>query len=246
MASNLNPQQKRRIFCVVAVIGIAIVTILDGGSSLPSILDESARESRLLRPSQSRRDPVYRWARNKLKPLSKPPNHKTETSVFWHIPKSGGSTAEKIYECLGQSLANRVGALPQFGHSGDKELVAFKPWDVHGIDATYVNVDTSTPEGIIHAAAMGLVPSHMADIIFTGDPNFAVEHLFDEKTKGRVYVLFRHPIDRLVSKFYYLQTATWERTYAPSWKKLSILEWAESHNRDQGKSECMASLTNLL
>lgn len=42
-----------------------------------------------------------------------------------------------------------------------------------------------------------------------------------------------HPIDRLVSKFYYLQTATWENTYRPEWKDLSLLEWATSHNADE-------------
>ena len=36
-----------------------------------------------------------------------------------------------------------------------------------------------------------------------------------------------------MSKFYYLQTATWENTYRPEWKDLSLLEWAKDHNADE-------------
>ena len=31
----------------------------------------------------------------------------------------------------------------------------------------------------------------------------------------------------MVSKFYYLQIADWERGYRPDWKNLSLLEWIE-------------------
>ena len=34
-------------------------------------------------------------------------------------------------------------------------------------------------------------------------------------------------------KFYYLQTATWENTYRPEWKDLSVTEWATEHNSDE-------------
>eukprot|EP00804_Cyclotella_cryptica_P005820 CCRYP_000126-RA/>CCRYP_000126-RA protein AED:0.00 eAED:0.00 QI:779/1/1/1/1/1/2/128/225 len=70
-------------------------------------------------------------------------------------------------------------------------------------------------------------------MIFTSDINFAAQNLFDRLNKGRVFAFFRHPIDRLVSKFYYLQTATWENTYRPEWKDLTLLEWAKDHNADE-------------
>jgi hypothetical protein len=70
-------------------------------------------------------------------------------------------------------------------------------------------------------------------MIFTSDINFASRHLFSRLNKGRVFAFFRHPIDRLVSKFYYLQTASWENTYRPEWKELSLLEWAKDHNVDE-------------
>jgi hypothetical protein len=96
-----------------------------------------------------------------------------------------------------------------------------------------VNVDTTTKNGILRAAELGLVASGKADMIFTSDVNFAADHLFDPGHRGRIFALFRNPVDRSVSKFFYLQTATWERTYRPEWQGMGILEWAEKHNADE-------------
>ena len=53
------------------------------------------------------------------------------------------------------------------------------------------------------------------------------------ETIQRIYAFFRNPVDRCVSKFYYLQTATWERTYRPEWVGMSLTEWATDHNFDE-------------
>ena len=47
-------------------------------------------------------------------------------------------------------------------------------------------------------------------VIFSSAPEKVITALFDENHKGRVLAMFRHPVDRLVSKFFYLQIATWE------------------------------------
>ena len=44
--------------------------------------------------------------------------------------------------------------------------------------------------------------------------------------------MFRNPVERLISKFYYLQVATWEVEYNPSWAEMGLVEWAENHNID--------------
>lgn len=172
------------------------------------------------------------WAQHNLVDVNEQPNPEKDTALFWHIPKSGGTTAKRLYECLGQVLANRLGASPRFGHDKDTEVVLFQPFP-SAPDITFVNVDTTTKKGILRAAEMGLVPSRKADIIFTMDVCFAADHLFDPGHRGRVFSLFRNPVDRSVSKFYYLQTATWERTYSPEWATMSIVEWATSHNHDE-------------
>jgi len=133
---------------------------------------------------------------------------------------------------MGQTLANRLGADPRFGHDKDDEIVVFHPFSTES-DVKFVNVDTTTKAGIIRAEELGLVPSGKVDMIFTSDINFAADHLFDSQHKGRILAFFRHPIDRLASKFYYLQTATWERTYRPEWQGMNIIEWATNENLDE-------------
>jgi len=141
---------------------------------------------------------VYRWARRHVRPHARLPEPSKETILFWHIPKSGGSTAKSIYKCIGKkvSIASQPGEIMKLKH-------------------------------------MGLVPSEQPDIIFSSFPDFAIAHLYDETHKARVLAMFRHPVDRLVSKFYYLQVASWEKSYQPKWAKMDILQWAKSyHNTD--------------
>mmetsp|Transcript_12761 Transcript_12761/g.19667 ORF Transcript_12761/g.19667 Transcript_12761/m.19667 type:complete len:408 (+) Transcript_12761:67-1290(+) len=171
------------------------------------------------------------WAHYNLRAVQHRPDPSSETALFWHIPKSGGTTAKQLYQCMGKTLTIRIGVDPRYGHDQSDKLVVFKP--LGGKDWKTVNVDTVSEKGILRAEEMGLAASGKADIIFAMDVNFASSHLFDRLNKGRVLSIFRHPVDRLTSKFYYLQTATWERTYRPEWADMSVLEWAEKHNHDE-------------
>lgn len=171
------------------------------------------------------------WAQHHLVDVQERPDPVAETALFWHIPKSGGTTAKRLYQCMGQTLAHRVGADPKYGHSDKDEVVVFQPHD--GKDWKVVNVDTTIKAGILRAKKIGLVQSHTTDLIFTMEPNFAGRELYDEENKGRFLALFRHPVDRAFSMFYYLQTATWERTYRPEWANMTVLEWANLPNAEE-------------
>eukprot|EP00574_Skeletonema_japonicum_P014016 CAMPEP_0201721852 /NCGR_PEP_ID=MMETSP0593-20130828/6409_1 /ASSEMBLY_ACC=CAM_ASM_000672 /TAXON_ID=267983 /ORGANISM="Skeletonema japonicum, Strain CCMP2506" /LENGTH=407 /DNA_ID=CAMNT_0048212729 /DNA_START=60 /DNA_END=1283 /DNA_ORIENTATION=+ len=172
------------------------------------------------------------WAQYNLVDIHEGPVQSPDaTNMFWHIPKAGGTTAKQLYQCMGKTLTIRIGIDPRHGHDQTDEIVVFPP--IAGKDWNTVNVDTTIRPGIVRAKKMGLVQSHTADLIFTMEPAFAGEQLFDPKNKGRIMALFRNPVDRLVSKFYYLQTATWERTYKPEWKEMSIVDWAELPSEDE-------------
>lgn len=90
----------------------------------------------------------------------------------------------------------------------------------------------SQPLQILKAKELGLVSSGKAEVIFSSFPEYAVKHLFDNTNKARMLAMFREPIDRLISKFYYLQVARWESTYRPEWKGMDMVEWAQNHNMD--------------
>ncbi|KAL7501968.1 hypothetical protein ACHAXN_000098 [Cyclotella atomus] len=152
---------------------------------------------------------------------------KWDSVLFWHVPKSGGTSAKKLYQCMGKTIADKLGMWPTFGHHKSNKLEVFKPFKSSSYQT--VNVDTTTAQGIQRARELDLVSSHIADIIFTHDISAAMNHLgFDPMNQGRALALFRHPIERLVSKFYYLQTADWEPGYRPHWRNMTVLQWAES------------------
>mmetsp|Transcript_23120 Transcript_23120/g.53090 ORF Transcript_23120/g.53090 Transcript_23120/m.53090 type:complete len:400 (+) Transcript_23120:74-1273(+) len=187
---------------------------------------------------ENERPLVYPWARQFIRPLSIKPI-RNETSVYWHIPKSGGTSTKSLFECLGLTLASRVGGVARFGHADDSELQVFKPWSTRGNDsiskqnAKYINIDVSTSDGIMKGREMGLVPSGLVDVVFTTYPSQIVENLFDLNHKGRLLAMFRHPVQRLVSKFFYLRVAKWENNYEPSWNDISIETWARKIDRDR-------------
>ena len=70
----------------------------------------------------------------------------------------------------------------------------------------YVNVDTTTPEGINHAKELGLAQSGLADIVISSF-FFEAAGLFTTDFPGRAFTLLRDPIERAVSMYYVRSTA---------------------------------------
>lgn len=228
--------KKALILIGAAVVGICLPAVLDltslvgdisSGGSRRSLTIKHYRES-IGRPSEL----LPSWARSPIIPSYETPRPLLETALFWYVPQSGGETVKNIYECMGQTLASRTGGLEKFGHHKDTEIIVFEPF--RGSDVKTVNVDVTSREGILRAKEMGLAASGKSDLIVTTEPSFAGEHLINEVNKGRFFGMFRHPVERAISKFYFLQKATWERTYRPEWKGVSIEEWASTvkGNRD--------------
>jgi len=120
----------------------------------------------------------------------------TRTMLFWHIPRSGGSTIKGIMgQCFGLTGATEA------GKTENQEEVSLAIIDVQGVK--YVNVDTYTLEGISHANYMGFASAGLADVVVSSYLLAASQNLFDEEHKGRAFTLLRHPIDRAVSMYYY-------------------------------------------
>ena len=132
-----------------------------------------------------------------------------------------------------------MGVNAKFGvdSSAGSDLVAFAPWQDN--PGRVVNVDVSTHEGILRAKHRGFLGAKFqprVDFISTSEFQFASMMLFAPDRRARMFALFRHPVDRAVSKFYYLQKATWEPTYNKRWAKMSLEQWA---SRDRGENNWM-------
>ncbi|KAL7541099.1 hypothetical protein ACHAXR_010620 [Thalassiosira sp. AJA248-18] len=224
-----NKDSKKRLAGAV-ILALCLLNILDGDMFVRQSNTTGGRRSLLSSLYLAGPSTLLPWAQHHLMDVTERPDPEAETALFWHIPKSGGTTAKRLYQCMGQTLAHRVGADPKYGHSEESEVVVFEPHA--GKDWKVVNVDTTIKAGINRAKEIGLVQSHTTDLIFTMEPNYAGQELYDEENKGRFLALFRHPVDRALSMFYYLQTATWERTYRPEWANMTVLEWANLPNSE--------------
>ena len=58
---------------------------------------------------------------------------------------------------------NRLGAHPRFGHDQDNKIVVFQPFPNEPY-IKFVNVDTTSKDGILRAAKLGLAASRKADM----------------------------------------------------------------------------------
>ena len=246
------------VFLALAIVNILAfsrqIVVDHGEGSLPS--GHSGRRTlSLLRHSET---PPWKSIDNFIQPVTVKPKP-DETSVYWHIPKSGGTNAKSYFGCLGLALGmfecapccteswladnvitfvsithargtvSKTGGLAKYGFAEEDRLEVFKPFE--NSNARFVNVDVTTTEGLDRAVKLGLVQSSIADVIFFTNPTI-IEGLFDTEHKGRVISIFRNPVDRLISKFYYLSIASWEPNYQPSWDGMDPLVWAREHDTD--------------
>lgn len=146
---------------------------------------------------------------------------KTDVPIFWHVPKAGGSTIKDVAgSCHRLVMASNVGV--SGGHANDTELEI-----VHPGGSAFVNIDTNSVEGIEHAKDIGFAESGLANIIVSTLVR-ETNDLLSPNHMGRFFAVFRHPIERAISLFYYLQVADWEKTYQPELANWTIEEYAVS------------------
>lgn len=126
----------------------------------------------------------------------------TFTPFFFHVPRSGGQTVKDVVGlCLSKTQATDVGI--RDGHQTDTQLQI-----VSIENAKYVNVDTTTKEGIERAAMMGFAQVHMADMVTSSYFLNAARFLFTQERPGRAFIILRNPVHRAVSMYYYQQRTT--------------------------------------
>ena len=61
--------------------------------------------------------------------------------------------------------------------------------------------------GLSQPQLQSMISTHQYNVLITSGPAHIVQSLLSEEYPGRVFGLFRHPVERLISKFYYLQVA---------------------------------------
>lgn len=148
-----------------------------------------------------------------------PATQKKVVGFYWQIPRCGGTTLKHILgTCLRQAAAARTSA---DYCDMNTDTIQTCPTKV----GTFVNADPSDHGGIQRCDRMGLIESGVPDVIVSSRILHAAT-LFDPAHKGRLFSIFRNPIERAVSTFFYLQNAYWERHYRPELKEMTILDYA--------------------
>jgi hypothetical protein len=138
-----------------------------------------------------------------LAEMNMPLEQKHEVPIFWHIPRSGGSSIKQIATyCFDLTLASEIGPLmdPDAGVQNHLMTVV----DTKS-GAKYLNVDTTSPNGLERARDFNVASSQDLDLIVTPYIFLASDVLFNAINRGRFIAFFRHPIDRAASMFYYLR-----------------------------------------
>jgi hypothetical protein len=145
------------------------------------------------------------------------------TALFFHIPKAGGTTVQDLTaRCLDLIAASEVGIGD--GHDKDTLLRIVTLED----GSKFVNVDATTLEGLDRAHHLGFQRLKPAQIVFTGFLPQATTRLFDTNNRASIFSIFRHPTERAMSMFYYLQDAAWEPTYQSKFKDMTFLGYLKS------------------
>lgn len=76
-------------------------------------------------------------------------------------------------------------------------------------EVSYLNVDTSTHQGIARAHNLNLISRGLADVVMSPLLHESLA-LFSPTHRGRMFAIFRHPVERATSLFYFLQDTQWK------------------------------------
>ncbi len=101
------------------------------------------------------------------------PRRPTDSNYFFHIPRSGGTVIKDIAgKCLGKVLATNKGV--GYGHDADNALQV-----VEIEDGKYVNVDTTSIDGLHRATNFGTFgTTSSSSVLFVYSYEFFFEPLF--------------------------------------------------------------------
>lgn len=153
----------------------------------------------------------------------------TDIPMFWHIPKAGGSSIkDAMGGCHRFVQATEFGVTD--GHIEDTEVAIVFP-AIPGVADTdrspFVNIDSTTVAGIQRAKSLGFADAQLAQVVVSPFV-FELNDLFTQTAKGRLFSVFRHPIERAVSMFYYIRVADWEPSYKPELQEWTVEQYATS------------------
>ncbi len=181
---------------------------IDGGNSMigdwkQSSLDDIVKE--MSQPNlDSNGNPIQMPLElSNLADMTTPLDPMHETAIFWHVPRSAGTTVKEVATyCFDLTLASEIGVMIDPNAATADQIMTVVDANT---GAKFLNVDTTSPEGLERARNFNLASYPDLDLIATPYIFMASGALFSSVDRGRLIVFFRHPVDRAVSMYYYLR-----------------------------------------
>jgi len=218
--------------------------VQDGAKSSGELMATGIIENSVQSMAQ---DVINEYPYNLLRDVDRPVNLKEDGDIplFWHIHKSGGSSMKHIFTCLRKVQTRRMND-PTICTDQEPTLrICHVPFGTENLGSRVINADISSIKGIQRALDLGLTttgkfrsPLECSSDHGVGcvDEEFIVDtsRIYDALTvftptrRARLFILLRHPVERAISKYFYIKIATWERNYKPEAKNMTLLEYADS------------------
>ena len=157
---------------------------------------------------------------------------------FFHVHKSGGTSLRGVFTCLQKIQTRRINRAGVCEDDENLLRVCKLPFGEELVNRV-INIDPSSLSGIQRGADLGLVEKGTVKGLVDSEGNeesfivatsrfYDALNLFTPQRKAQLFILFRHPVHRIISKYYYLKKATWENSYRESVASMTLLEYASS------------------
>ena len=131
---------------------------------------------------------------------------------FWHIPKASGTTVKEVLSNCYNLIRTEMIRPPSSLDVNRKKNV--------------LNLDLTTPASVVEAIQLKVADRGLADV-FVSQLSLEGSTVFSEYHMGRAFTIMRHPVKLAASLFYYRRIATWEPTYRPDYKSMTLQQYVE-------------------
>ena len=154
-------------------------------------------------------------------------NENSDVPVLWYVSRAGGSGIKNVLsKCYSKNITSEDGV---------------KDGKNHG-----AKVQDQSHGGLLdgHKSSMNSIGNHIKSSVIISQWLHDIDQLFMEEKnsgRGRIFGIFRDPIQRTISMFHYLQQATWEPSYNPILKKMTLEQYAGSRFIDNNVGESSTS-----
>lgn len=131
------------------------------------------------------------------------PSLNTDRLILLKVPRTGTTMIEHILaRCFSQTIA---AVYPPPGSDIIATEMNYLEVTTQKNGEKYWNVDLTTLEGITKSKDLQLAYQPQARVLVSPHLYEVSINLLNDQFRGRVFIMFRHPIERLVSLFYFLE-----------------------------------------